>query len=348
MVVNISHYGFMPDGKEIKLYSITNDNKVTLQLINLGATLQSLYAPDKFGRVADITVGFDSLYGHLNFTDYQGKVVGRYANRIANGAFSLGGKDYQLTQNEKDKTCLHSAGEFSDAVWTGIVVDTNAVEFSYTSPDGTSGFEGNLTAKVTYSLTDDNRVVIDYSAVCDKDTVMNFTNHVYFNLNGSAMSDVLDHEMQMNASHYTPIDADSIPTGEIRAVEGTAFDFNTPCTIGKRINDNDEQLILARGYDHNFCLSHGDDEAAVTVKEHVSGRKLEMYTDLPGVQLYTGNFLDGTVIGKGGMPIVRHAGFCLETQFYPDSPNQPDFPSCFFKAGEKFESRTVFKITVEE
>lgn len=348
MVVNISHYGFMPDGKEIKLYSITNDNKVTLQLINLGATLQSLYAPDKFGRVADITVGFDSLYGHLNFTDYQGKVVGRYANRIANGAFSLGGKDYQLTQNEKDKTCLHSAGEFSDAVWTGIVVDTNAVEFSYTSPDGTSGFEGNLTAKVTYSLTDDNRVVIDYSAVCDKDTVMNFTNHVYFNLNGSAMSDVLDHEMQMNASHYTPIDADSIPTGEIRAVEGTAFDFNTPCTIGKRINDNDEQLILAKGYDHNFCLSHEDDEAAVTVKEHVSGRKLEMYTDLPGVQLYTGNFLDGTVIGKGGMPIVRHAGFCLETQFYPDSPNQPDFPSCVFKAGEKFESRTVFKITVEE
>lgn len=348
MVVNISHYGFMPDGKEIKLYSITNDNKVTLQLINLGATLQSLYAPDKFGRVADITVGFDSLYGHLNFTDYQGKVVGRYANRIANGAFSLGGKDYQLTQNEKDKTCLHSAGEFSDAVWTGIVVDTNAVEFSYTSPDGASGFEGNLTAKVTYSLTDDNRVVIDYSAVCDKDTVMNFTNHVYFNLNGSAMSDVLDHEMQMNASHYTPIDADSIPTGEIRAVEGTAFDFNTPCTIGKRINDNDEQLILAKGYDHNFCLSHEDDEAAVTVKEHVSGRKLEMYTDLPGVQLYTGNFLDGTVIGKGGMPIVRHAGFCLETQFYPDSPNQLDFPSCVFKAGEKFESRTVFKITVEE
>lgn len=348
MVVNISHYGFMPDGKEIKLYSITNDNKVTLQLINLGATLQSLYAPDKFGRVADITVGFDSLYGHLNFTDYQGKVVGRYANRIAGGAFSLGGKDYQLTQNEKDKTCLHSAGEFSDAVWTGIVVDTNAVEFSYTSPDGASGFEGNLTAKVTYSLTDDNRVVIDYSAVCDKDTVMSFTNHVYFNLNGSAMSDVLDHEMQINASHYTPIDADSIPTGEIRAVEGTAFDFNTPCTIGKRINDNDEQLILARGYDHNFCLSHGDDEAAVTVKEHVSGRKLEMYTDLPGVQLYTGNFLDGTVIGKGGMPLVKHAGFCLETQFYPDSPNQPDFPSCVFKAGEKFESRTVFKITVEE
>ncbi len=348
MVINISHYGFMPDGKEVKLYSITNDNNVTLQLINLGATLQALYAPDKYGRINDITVGFDSLYGHLNFTDYQGKVVGRYANRIANGAFSLGGKAYQLTQNEKDKTCLHSAGEFSDAVWTAIVIDTNAVEFSYTSPDGTAGFEGNLTAKVTYSLTDDNRVVIDYSAVCDKDTVMNFTNHVYFNLSGSAMSDVLGHEMQMNASHYTPIDADSIPTGEIRAVEGTAFDFRTPCTIGKRIGDNDDQLILARGYDHNFCLDRKDGEADVTVKDSVSGRKLEMFTDLPGVQLYTGNFLDGTVIGKGGMPIVKHAGFCLETQFYPDSPNQPEFPSCTFKAGEKFESTTMFKISIEE
>ena len=348
MKTNISHYGFMPDGKEIKLYSITNDNNVTLQLINLGATLQALYAPDKDGRVQDITIGFDSLYGHLNFTDYQGKVVGRYANRIANGAFSLGGKDYQLTQNEKDKTCLHSAGEFSDAVWTAIVVDTNAVEFSYTSPDGTAGFEGNLTAKVTYSLTDDNRVVIAYSAVCDKDTVMNFTNHVYFNLSGSAMSDVLDHEMQMNASHYTPIDADSIPTGEIRAVEGTAFDFRTPCTIGKRIGDNDEQLILARGYDHNFCLDGKDGEADVTVKDSISGRKLEMFTDLPGVQLYTGNFLDGTIIGKGGMPLVKHAGFCLETQYYPDSPNQPDFPSCVFKAGEKFESTTMFKISVEK
>ncbi|MBR3835232.1 MAG: galactose mutarotase [Clostridia bacterium] len=348
MKTNISHYGFMPDGKEVKLYSITNDNNVTLQLINLGATLQGLYAPDKYGRVADITVGFDSLYGHLSFTDYQGKVVGRYANRIANGRFSLNGKDYQLTQNEKEKTCLHSAGEFSDAVWNAIIVDTNAVEFSYTSPEGTSGFEGNITAKVTYSLTDDNRVVIDYSAVCDKDTVMNFTNHVYFNLNGSAMSDILDHEMQMNASHYTPIDADSIPTGEIRAVEGTAFDFNTPCAIGKRIDDNDEQLILAKGYDHNFCLIHKDGEADVTVKEKISGRKLEMFTDLPGVQLYTGNFLDGTVIGKGGMPIVKRAGFCLETQFYPDSPNQPGFPSCVFKAGEKFESTTMFRISVEE
>lgn len=348
MKTNISHYGFMPDGKEIKLYSITNDNNVTLQLINLGATLQALYAPDKNGTVADVTVGFDSLYGHLNFTDYQGKVVGRYANRIANGAFSLGDKKYQLTQNEKDKTCLHSAGEFSDAVWNAIVIDTNAVEFSYTSPDGTAGFEGNLTAKVTYSLTDDNRVVIDYSAVCDKDTVMNFTNHVYFNLSGSASSDVLEHEMQMNASHYTPIDADSIPIGELRPVEGTAFDFNTPCTIGKRIGDSDEQLILAKGYDHNFCLNHKDGEADVTVVEKISGRKLEMFTDLPGVQLYTGNFLDGTVIGKGGMPIVKHAGFCLETQFYPDSPNQPNFPSCVFKAGEKFESTTMFRISVEK
>ncbi len=348
MAVNISHYGFMPDGKEIKLYSISNENNVTLQLINLGATLQALYTPDKFGRVQDITVGFDSLYGHLNFTDYQGKVVGRYANRIANGHFSLGGKEYQLTQNEKDKTCLHSAGEFSNAVWSAIIVDTNCVEFTYTSPDGTSGFEGNLTATVKYTLTDDDEVVLDYTAVCDKDTVMNFTNHVYFNLSGSANSDVLDHELQMNASHYTPIDADSIPTGEIRAVDGTAFDFNSPKKIGAQINDNDEQLVIGRGYDHNFCICHKAGEPDVTVVDEVSGRVLEMYTDLPGVQLYTGNFLDGTVIGKGGMPIIKNAGFCLETQYYPDSPNQANFPSCTFKAGEKLNTRTVFAVSVKK
>jgi aldose 1-epimerase len=341
-------FGTTADGRNVDVYTLRNSSETAVDIITYGATVNSIYVADKNGVFADVLSGFDTVEGHEKYSDYQGMTVGRYANRIANGAFSLGGKAYQLTQNEKEKTCLHSAGEFSDAVWTAIVIDTNSVEFSYTSPDGTAGFEGNLTAKVTYSLTDDNRVVIAYSAVCDKDTVMNFTNHVYFNLSGSAMSDVLDHEMQMNASHYTPIDADSIPTGEIRAVEGTAFDFRTPCTIGKRIGDNDEQLILARGYDHNFCLDGKDGEADVTVKDSVSGRKLEMFTDLPGVQLYTGNFLDGTVIGKGGMPIVKHAGFCLETQFYPDSPNQPDFPSCTFKAGEKFESTTMFKISVEE
>ncbi|MBP9988406.1 MAG: galactose mutarotase [Ruminococcus sp.] len=346
MSVSRSYFGTMPDGKEVELFSITNEDKITLQVITYGATLQALYTPDKYGKINDITIGFDSLYGHLNFSDNQGKTVGRYANRIANGAFTLNQKKYQLNCNEKDITCLHSDGEFSCVVWDAEITGENSVEFSYTSPDGTSGFEGNLTAKVKYTL-DGKKVIIDYDAVCDKDTVMNFTNHAYFNLSGSASSDVLNHILQMNCPYFTPTDINSIPTGEIRDVKNTAFDFTVPETIGKRIYDNDEQLINCGGYDHNFCIECKDDNAAVSVSEPVSGRTLKVYTDLPGVQLYTGNFLDGTVLGKGGMPLVKHAGFCLETQYYPDTPNQPDFPQCTFKAGEKFNSRTVFETGIE-
>lgn len=346
MSVKESFYGTMPDGKEVRLFSISNNNNVTLQVITYGATLQSLYTPDRYGRVNDITVGFDSLYGHVNFSDNQGKTVGRYANRIAHGRFSLNGKEYQLNRNERDTTCLHSDGEFSCVVWDGKAVGDNAVELSYTSPDGTSGFEGNLTAKVKYTLTDDNKIVIDYSAVCDSDTVMNFTNHTYFNLTGSAMTNVLGHVLQMNAKHFTPTDSDSIPTGELRSVEGTAFDFTKPHTIGERIYADDIQLTQCKGYDHNFCIDKVDGEADVTAYEPTSGRTLKVYTDLPGVQLYTGNFLDGTVLGKGAMPLVKHAGFCLETQFYPDTPNKPEFPQCTFKAGKEFKSQTVFEVGI--
>lgn len=347
MSVTKSFYGNMPDGKEVDLYSITNGT-VTLQVITLGATLQALYAPDKFGRVNDITVGFDSLYGHLNFTDYQGKTVGRYANRIAGGKMIIDGETVNLVKNEKDKTCLHSGGEFSSAVWEAEEVGDNAVKFSHLSEDGTNGFRGNLTAQVTYTLTDDNRVVIEYHAVCDKATAINFTNHTYFNLCGAANSNVLDHVLQINAEAFTPTDSDSIPTGEKRSVEGTAFDFREPHTVGERINEKDEQLVQCLGYDHNFCLHHVQGKADATVYEPVSGRKLEVYTDLPGVQLYTGNFLDGSVLGKGGMPLVKHAGLCMETQYYPDTPNQPNFPQCTFAAGEAYHSVTEFKISVEK
>lgn len=347
MAVTKSYFGTMPDGKEVELFSITNENKITLQVITLGATLQALYTPDKEGRLNDITVGFDSLYGHLNYTDYEGKVVGRYANRLAHGKITVSGTELNLTKNEKDITCLHSAGEFSDAIWDAEIVSDNAIELSYTSPDGTSGFAGNLTAKVKYTLTSDNKVILDYSAVCDKDTVINFTNHAYFNLTGSAGADVLGHVMQMNASHYTPTDTDSIPTGELRDVTGTAFDFRNEKSIGLQIYDNDEQLVNCKGYDHNFVLEHKDGEADISVYEPVSGRTLKVYTDLPGVQLYTGNFLDGTILGKGGIPLVKHAGFCLETQSFPDTPNQPDFPQCTFKAGEEYKSQTVFAVGVK-
>lgn len=336
----------MPDGKEVRLFTITNSNGIILQVITLGATLQALYTPDKYGRLSDITVGFDSLYGHLNFTDYQGKVVGRYANRIANGSFMMNGKKVQLTQNEKGKTCLHSAGEFSNAVWNAEIVGDNAVELSCISPDGTSGYEGKMDATVKYTLTDDNRVELEYTAVSDKDTVINFTNHTYFNLSGSAMSDVLGHILKINAKKFTPTDEDSIPTGQLKSVFNTPFDFTNPTSIGKRIHDRDAQLIMCRGYDHNFCLDHVEGEPEIVAYEPVSGRQLKVYTDLPGVQLYTGNFLDGTIIGKGGLPLIQHAGFCLETQYYPDTPNHPDFPQCTFKAGEKFRSKTTFEINV--
>lgn len=346
MSVNSSFFGNMPDGKEVRLFTITNSNGIILQVITLGATLQALYTPDKYGRLSDITVGFDSLYGHLNFTDYQGKVVGRYANRIANGSFMMNGKKVQLTQNEKGKTCLHSAGEFSNAVWNAEIVGDNAVELSCISPDGTSGYEGKMDATVKYTLTDDNRVELEYTAVSDKDTVINFTNHTYFNLSGSAMSDVLGHILKINAKKFTPTDEDSIPTGQLKSVFNTPFDFTNPTSIGKRIHDRDAQLIMCRGYDHNFCLDHVEGEPEIVAYEPVSGRQLKVYTDLPGVQLYTGNFLDGTIIGKGGLPLIQHAGFCLETQYYPDTPNHPDFPQCTFKAGEKFRSKTTFEINV--
>lgn len=347
MSVLKSFYGKMPDGRDVELYSITNKNNVTLQLITYGAVLQALYTPDRFGRIADITVGFDSLYGHLSFSDNQGKTVGRYANRIANGKFNVSGNEVQLSQNEKGVTCLHSDGEFSCEVWDAQITGENSIKMTFTSPDGNKGYEGTVTASVVYTLTEDNKVVIDYDAVCDKTTVLNFTNHTYFNLCASASSDVLDHILQINADRFTPTDSFSIPTGELREVKGTAFDFNEPKTIGRDIKENDEQLIMCKGYDHNFCLCHKDGEADVTVVEPVSGRTLKVCTDLPGVQLYTGNFLDGTVLGKGGMPMPKHNGFCLETQYYPDTPNQPNFPQCTFKAGEHFISRTVYEVGVK-
>ncbi len=348
MAVLKSFYGTMPDGKEVELFSITNNNNVTLQVITFGAILQALYTPDKFGRLNDITVGFDSLYGHVNFSDYQGKTVGRYANRLCHSSFNVSGNDVQIEANEKGGNCCHSAGEFSDVVWDAEIVGDNAVKMTYTSPDGNKGYEGAVTAVVLYTLTDDNKVVIDYDVVADKTTVLNFTNHTYFNLSGSASGDVLDHVLKINADYYTPTDSFSIPTGELRAVKGTAFDFNEPKTIGRDIGENDEQLVMCRGYDHNFCLSKKDNEPCAEVFEPVSGRTLKAYTDLPGVQLYTGNFLDGTVLGKGGMPMPKHNGFCLETQHYPDTPNHPDFPQCTFKAGEHFISRTIYEVGLQK
>ncbi len=346
MSVTKTHFDFMPDGTEVHLFTITNNNEISAGIITRGATLQSFVCPDKEGNMGDIIMGFDNVAAHIASGTYTGNVIGQYANRLCGGKFTVAGKEYQVTQNEKGKTCLHGGGEYNSAVWKAIIIDDDAVEFSYTSEDGTEGFPGKVEVTVAYRLTDRNELEIHYNAVPDRETVINMTNHAYFNLGTTKNGNILDHELQLFCDAFTPTDADSIPTGEIRSVEGTAFDFREPKKIGKDIGAADEQLIMCRGYDHNFCVNGpvGKVRPVAKVTDAKSGRKLEVMSDLPGVQLYTGNFLDGTEMGKEGIALEKHYGFCLETQYYPDTPNQPSFPQCTFKKGEAFKSLTIFKV----
>ncbi len=346
MSVTKTLYDTMPDGREVHLFTIENNNGISAGIITRGATLDSFKCPDKEGKMGDIIMGFDNIASHMASGTYTGEVIGQYANRLCGGKFKVNDTEYQVTQNEKGKTCLHGGGEYSSAIWKAIIIDDNAVEFTYFSADGNEGFPGNVEVKVVYTLNDHNELEINYEAVSDKDTIINMTNHAYFNLGTTAGGDVLDHELMLNCDYFTPTDADSIPTGEIRAVEGTSFDFRTPKKIGRDIKENDEQLIMCRGYDHNFCVNGEIGTLRLVAKalDPKSGRKLEVLSDLPGVQLYTGNFIDGTEMGKDGIALEQHYGFCLETQFYPDTPNQPNFPQCTFKAGEKFKSTTIFKV----
>jgi aldose 1-epimerase len=337
-------FGTTADGREVYVYTIRNSNETAVDIITYGATVNSIYVADRNGVFADVLSGFDTVEGHEKYSDYQGMTVGRYANRIANGTFEIDGVKYEVEKNERGITCLHGGAELSTAIWNAIVIDDNSVEMTYTSPDGAMGFPGKVDFRVTFTLHEDNALKIDYFAVSDKKTVINMTNHAYFNLAGKG--DILGHELMINADAYTPIDENSIPTGEIRPVEGTPFDFRVSKPIGKDIAENDDQLAIGRGYDHNFCLNDGDGPAAVAYDPE-SGRMLEVFTDLCGVQLYTGNIVDGTNLGKGGKPLEKHAGFCLETQFYPNTPNMPEFPQCTIDAGEKFTSCTVFRFSVK-
>ena len=337
-------FGTTAKGEAVDIYTLRNSSETAVDILTYGATVNSIYVADKNGNFADVLSGFDTLEGHEKFSDYQGMTVGRYANRIAGGKFSIDGVEYNVEKNEKGITCLHGGAELSTAVWKAFIVDDNSIEMNYTSPDGAMGFPGKVDFKVTFTLHEDNALKIEYSAVSDKKTVINMTNHAYFNLAGKG--DILAHELMINADAYTPIDENSIPTGEIRSVEGTPFDFRTAKPIGRDIDADDDQLAIGKGYDHNFCLNDSDGPIA-TAYEPESGRFLEVFTDLCGVQLYTGNFLDGTKIGKNGDPLIRNAGFCLETQFYPNTPNMPEFPQCTVDAGEKFTSCTVFRFSVK-
>lgn len=346
MAIKMSDFGCLSDGRKIEMYTIENSIGTSASVITYGATLASVNVSDKNGDFSDVIVGFDDLEGFVERTDYQGVIVGPYANRIGNSEFSIDGKKYKLIPNENEVTCLHSCGEFNTAVWNAEITGESSVKFTYTSPDGLNGFPGKLDVSVQYTLTDENELKLEYTAVSDKKTIINLTNHAYFNLSGCNSDSILDHLICINADNYTPVDKLSIPTGEIESVEGTPFDLRIPKRIGDRIDDDCEQLNFTGGYDHNFCINGYDGtlKKAAEVTEPVSGRKLEVFTDLPGIQFYAGNFLKG-LIGKGGYPMKKRSGFCLETQYYPDTPNHDSFPQCTFDAGEKYYTVTVFKFS---
>ena len=345
-----SDFGKTADGTAVDLYTMTNKNGVEISIMTRGAIVTSVKTPDKAGALGEITLGFDSLDGYLKENPYFGAVVGRYGNRIAKGHFKLNGKDYKLAVNNGANHLHGGLLGFDKAVWTARDASTPeapAVELTNLSKDGEEGYPGNLTVKVTYSLNDANEVSIAYSATSDKDTVTNITNHSYFNLKGSGT--ILEHQIMLNASRYTPVDAGLIPTGQLAPVKGTPFDFTTATAIGARIDDaKDQQIKFGLGYDHNWVLDKPTADAltvAAEVYEPTTGRVLQVSTTQPGVQFYTGNFLDGKIIGRGGKAYEKRSGLCLETQHFPDSPNHPTFPTTTLKPGETMTSKTVWKFS---
>lgn len=341
-----SGFGKTRDGVAVNIYTLTNDKGVEARITNYGGIVVSLKTPDRNGALADIVLGFDSLDGYLsNPGPFFGALIGRYANRIGHAHFTLNGVEYKVDKNDGENSLHGGARGFDQVVWTPRELPDGGLELTYLSKDGEEGYPGNLKVTVTYHLTDSNDLRIDYAATTDKDTVINLTNHSYFNLKGAGEGDILGHLLTLNADRYTPVDAGLIPTGELRSVSGTPFDFRKPTAIGARIEQNDEQLKLGHGYDHNWVLNRSGNglTLAARVEEPSRGRVLEVRTTQPGIQFYTGNFLDGAITGKGGKVYARRSGLCLETQHFPDSPNHPEFPSTLLKPGQTFHSTTVYR-----
>jgi len=347
--ISVSSWGATIAGTAVGMYTLKNDHGMVVKITNYGATVQGICVPDRRGKVADVVLGYDRLAGYIKGTAYFGAIVGRFCNRIAKGHFTLDDAEYTLALNNGVNSLHGGLVGFDKVVWTatpGTDPKAPSLSLAYLSKDGEEGYPGNLTVRVVYTLTQDNALMIDFSATTDRDTVLNITNHSYFNLAGAGNGDILTHRLMLNASHYAPIDPTSIPTGQIAPVAGTPFDFRKPIAIGARISQRNQQLINGNGYDHTWVLDHkkaGDLMLAARVDEPSSGRELEVWTTQPGVQFYCGNFLNGTDIGKGGKPYNKRYGFCLETQHFPDSPNHPNFPTTELKAGETFRSETVFK-----
>jgi aldose 1-epimerase len=342
-----SPFGRTPDDRVVDLITLRNANGYEMTVLTYGGTIMSLRTPDRAGAFDDIVLGFDDLASYIKDSPYFGCLIGRYGNRIAKGRFTLDGAAHTLAANNAPNH-LHGGVKGWDKVVWGFELVQNAtgvgVMLTHTSNDGDEGYPGTVKARVTYTLTDDNRLIVDYHATTDTATVINLTQHSYFNLAGAKANDILGHELLLNAAEYTPVDATLIPTGQIAPVEGTPLDFRTLTPIGARINASHEQIARGKGYDHNFVLSRtapGLAEAARVV-EPLTGRTMTIATTEPGIQFYSGNFLDGTLKGKGGRVYAHRSGFCLETQHYPDSPNHPNFPTTTLRPGETYSSQTVF------
>ncbi len=339
-------FGKTPEGAAVKIYTLTNDQGLEAKITNYGGIVVSLKTPDRKGAMADIVLGSDTLDDYVNSpSPYFGALIGRYGNRIGHARFTLDGVEYKLAANNGANSLHGGKRGFNKVVWTPRELPDAGLELTYLSKDGEEGYPGNLKVTVVYHLTNANELKIDYAATTDKDTVVNLTNHSYFNLKGAGNGDILDHLVMLNADRFTPVDAGLIPTGELRPVAGTPFDFRKATAVGARIEQNDEQLKLGKGYDHNWVLNAGRTGANLSARvgEPASGRVMEVITDQPGVQFYTGNFLDGSVKAKGGKTYGHRSGLCLETQHFPDSPNKPNFPSTVLKPGQQFHSTTVYR-----
>jgi aldose 1-epimerase len=341
------------DFDQIQLYTLVNSSGMKVKITNYGAIVTSIVVPDRQGTPGDIALGYHRLEDYMNAVDrpYFGAIVGRYGNRIARGKFAIDGQEYSLATNNGANHLHGGILGFDKVVWDAKPLPSaNAIELSYRSKDKEEGYPGNLLARVTYTLTPDNALKVDYHATTDKATPINLTQHTYFNLKGEGEGTILDHELMLNASHYTPVDEGLIPTGQIAPVAGTPFDFTQSKPIGRDLQQNHEQLRIGLGYDHNFVLDRPTNsvelQLAAKVYEPTSGRMMEIHTTEPGIQFYCGNFLDGRLVGKSGKPYLHRGGFCLETQHFPDSPNQAAFPSTILRPGQAYRTTTVFQFSV--
>jgi aldose 1-epimerase len=348
--LNQANFQTEVDGKQTDLFTLKNMNGMEVCVTNFGGRIVSILVPDKEGRMQDVVLGFDSVQDYINKPSDFGASIGRYANRIANGRFSLNGKEYQLPLNNFGH-CLHGGPKgFQYCVYDGKQIDEKTLQLTYRAADGEQGFPGNITCNVTMTLTDDNAIDISYEAETDAPTIVNMTNHSYFNLDGDAQTNAR-HLLTINADSFTPVDSTYMTTGEILPVEGTPMDFRTPTPVGARIDDFDyEQLKNGNGYDHNWVLNTKGDinQICATLKSPKTGIVLDVYTTEPGIQVYTGNFLDGTLTGKHGVVYNKRASVCLETQKYPDAPNKPEWPSATLNPGEKYTSRCIYKFSIEK